>query len=156
MDLRRLRAGEWIAAISGVVLLASLFLPWSQPSEGSGIELSGWETLSVTDVLLAAVAIAGIAAWVIVATANATAPGIASQTLLMPFALVMAIVLLIKVWGYDCYGAWVGLAATLGVLAGLLLGMRDERLSKPGQVTDATGVPAAPPEIEKLPGPPAA
>ena len=27
MDLRRLRAGEWIAAASGAALLASLFLP---------------------------------------------------------------------------------------------------------------------------------
>ena len=28
MDLRRLRAGEWVAAASGVALLVSLFLPW--------------------------------------------------------------------------------------------------------------------------------
>ena len=28
MDLRRLRAGEWLAAAAGVALVVSLFLPW--------------------------------------------------------------------------------------------------------------------------------
>jgi 4-amino-4-deoxy-L-arabinose transferase-like glycosyltransferase len=153
MDLRRLRKGEWIAAISGVVLLISLFLPWS---EAFGAEFSGWQTLSAADVFLAVLGISAVVVWGIVATAGATAPGVSSQALLTPFALVMFIVSLIEVWEYDGFGAWVGLAAVFGVLVGVLVGMRDERLSTPDQVTDATGVPAAPPQIETLPGPPAA
>jgi hypothetical protein len=35
MDLRRLRAGEWIVAVSGAALLASLFLPWYGRDAGS-------------------------------------------------------------------------------------------------------------------------
>lgn len=156
MDLRRLRVGEWITAIAGIVLLVSLFLPWMEIADGSGAGHSGWETLAAVDVLLAILGLWALAVWAITAAAPSTAPGIASQTLLVPFALVMSIVILIKVWGYD-YGAWIALAGTLGVLVGVLVAMRDERLSSPGRPTDATGVPvAAPPTVEKLSGPPPA
>ena len=47
MDLRRLRVGEWLAAVSGLALLASLFLPWYGPGS-----VTGWEALSAIDVLL--------------------------------------------------------------------------------------------------------
>jgi hypothetical protein len=185
MSLRRLRAGEWITAISGLVLFVSLFLPWwSVPSEGvlyersmDGVrygdvvraDVSAWEALSVTDVLLAVLAVGAIAIWVVAAVARNTAPGIATQTLLVPVALVMAVVCLIRVLnvpdGFEqlaelvdvAYGAWIGLAATFGVLGGDLIAMRDERLSKPGHPTDQTGVPVPQPlAVEKLPGPPAA
>ncbi len=173
MDLRRLRKGEWIAAISGVVLLISLFLPWwSLPAyfERSAdlAELNAWEVLSVADILFALLGVLGIAVGVIAARASAAGPGVAAEALAAPFALVMAIVGLTRVVGTPGalelpglepsteYGAWIGLAAIFGVLVGVLVGMRDERLSTPDQTTDATGVPAAPPEIETLPGPPAA
>ena len=47
MDLRRLRAGEWIAGISGLVLLVALFLPWYGDGAGSR---TGWESLGALDV----------------------------------------------------------------------------------------------------------
>jgi hypothetical protein len=194
MDLRRLRIGEWIAALAGIVLLVSLFLPWwslpgdfrfesedlnggyfeswmGDPHASGSTTWSAWEALSTTDVLLALLAVAAIAIWLVTATAENTAPGIASQALLVPFALVMAVVCLIRVLNLPepfemvdeiadveiGYGAWLGLAATFAVLAGILIAMRDERLSKPGQPTDQTGVPVdAPPAIEKLPAPPPA
>ena len=189
MDLRRLRKGEWITAISGIVLFVSLFLPWwTVPGEGayfersigeprSGVvfgtasDVSAWEVLSVTDALLALLAAAAVVTWIVAAMARNTAPGIASQSLLVPFALVMAVVCTVRVLNTPepleplaefidvklAYGAWIGLVATLGVLAGDLIAMRDERLSKPGQPTDQTGVPVAQPlQAEKLPGPPAA
>jgi hypothetical protein len=188
MDLRRLRKGEWITAISGIALFVSLFLPWWKvPAEGAYFErsigepksgtvatwdsLTAWQVLSVTDVLLGALAIFAIAVWLIAATARNTAPGIAAQSLLVPFALVMSIVCLLRVLNVPeplepvneildirlGYGAWIGLAATFGVLIGDLLAMRDERLSKPGQPTDQTGVPVSEPlAVERLPGPPPA
>ena len=150
MDLRRLRKGEWITAISGIALFVSLFLPWEENG-------SGWEVHSVTDILLAVLAVAAIATWAINAFGRTTAPGIASQSLTVPLALVMGIAMLVKVWGYDDHGAWIGLGATFGVLGGVLVGMRDERLSKPGRPTDQTGVPVSEPlAVEKLPGPPPA
>jgi hypothetical protein len=185
MDLRRLRKGEWILAISGIVLFVSLFLPWwSVPTDGayfdrsigssgeffaSAADVSAWAALSVTDVLLALLAIAAAAAWIVTALARNTAPGIAFQSLLVPFALVMTVASLVRVLNTPdafgpladvvdvSYGAWLGLAATFGVLVGDLVAMRDERLSKPGQPTDQTGVPVSQPlAVEKLAGPPPA
>jgi len=174
MDLRRLRVGEWIAAISGVVLIASLFMPWWKLSgrDGRSLEVSAWEALAVTDVLLFVLGVLGVAVLVLTARASAASPGVASASLVTPFALVMAVVCLLRVLNVPdelapppgvgaatdaAYGAWIGLAATWGVLVGVLVGMRDERLSKPGRLTDSTGVPVERPvEVEKLPAPPPA
>jgi hypothetical protein len=184
MDLRRLRVGEWITAISGIALFASLFLPWWRaPVEGlqygrpmDGVrygdvvraDMSAWEALSVVDLLLAVLAVCAVSIWIVTALARNTGPGIGSQALLVPFAVIMGIVCLVRVLnvpdGFPLaelvdvrYGAWIGLLATLGVLVGDLIAMRDERLSKGGRPTDQTGVPVAQPlAVEKLPGPPAA
>jgi hypothetical protein len=170
MNLHRLRIGEWIAAISGIVLIASLFLPWwRDPGWEQATTWSAWETLAVVDVLLAILGVAAIAVWMITARAVAAAPGIAAETLIMPFAFAMVIVCLVRVLNLPGdldlpgavigahYGAWIGLAATVGVLAGMLVGMRDERLSDPERPTDQAGVPVDRPlEVETLPGPPPA
>jgi hypothetical protein len=157
MDLRRLRAGEWIIAISGIVLLVSLFLPWSEIEDGSVTTFTGWEVLSVADVLLALLGVGAVAVLLITARAPSTAPGVAGDALLTPFALAMTIVCLLQIGDYDQPGAAIALAATIGVLVGALVAMRDERLSKPGRLTDQTGVPVERAlEIEKLPAPPSA
>jgi hypothetical protein len=194
MNLQRLRVGEWIAGVSGVVLLVSLFLPWwslpgtwsgpgaAGPIEGATFERSiagdspttqwsAWEIFSTADVLFALLAILAIGTFVIVARASAAGPGVAAEALLTPFAVAMAVVALVQVLGTPDSlalptplpgpatkpGAWIGLASTLGVLAGLLVGMRDERLSEPGRLTDATGVPVDEPiAVETLPAPPPA
>jgi len=41
------------------------------------------------------------------------------------------------------WGLWVALAATLGIVVGGALAMRDERLTSDGTHTDLTGVPVA-------------
>lgn len=166
MDLRRLRAGEWIAAISGAVLIASLFLPWySTERDGGTVELSAWEAYSVVDVLLASSGLLAVGLLVLTAIQRTAAVGVAADSLLTIVAAIVAIVTAIRVIDLpaelDALGAgraafaWIGLAAAFGVVAGTLLAMRDERLSRPGEHTDATGVPIeAPPEIETLPAPP--
>jgi hypothetical protein len=190
MDLRRLRVGEWIAGISGTLLLISLFLPWwslpgdwiglgpAGPVEGPGLDGPGmvtdwtaWQIFGFADVLLTLLALLAILVFAIVARATAAGPGVAAETLVAPLAVVAAIVALVQVLSTPASlevapplaqastepGAWLGLAATLGVLAGLLVGMRDERLSRDGAPTDATGVPvSAPPPVETLAGPPPA
>jgi hypothetical protein len=169
MDLRRLRLGEWIAAISGAALIVSLWLPWW---DVGSVSFTSWEALSVVDGLLFVLGVFGIAVLPITAVARTTPPSIASESLLVPFALVMAIVCLLRVLnvpdglegatraGLEVsreIGAWLGLLASFGVLVGALVGMRDERLSKPGRPTDQTGVPVSEPQpVEKLPAPPAA
>jgi len=180
MYLRRLRAGEWLAALSGLALLVVLFLPWYEVSGRRlvvGGELGVGDTLDVTalqafglvDLLLIVVAVSALGLLVLIATQPTAAPGIAAAALLTPVAGAAAVAVLIRVsnlpgdlepqaGGIAQTGrtawAWVGVGATFGVLLGSLLSMRDERLSKPGRRTDSTGLPVAEePRIETLRAP---
>ena len=51
----RIRRGEIVAGLGGVVLLVSLFLPWFEPGQ------SGFDSLAVADLFVAAAALAAIA-----------------------------------------------------------------------------------------------
>jgi hypothetical protein len=59
MDISRTSTGQRIAGVGGVLLFIFLFLPWF--GEG-GLELSGWEGQSSTDVYLLITAIVAVAA----------------------------------------------------------------------------------------------
>jgi drug/metabolite transporter (DMT)-like permease len=153
MDLRRLRAGEWIVGAAGLVLLVSLFLSWYDGQ-------SGWESLGILDVILAFVALNALAIPLVTASYRVPALPLAHQSLTvligsLALLLVVGRVLNIPDWAEGREGGlWVGLLATLGVVAGGLLAMRDERRSPPGEHTDLTGVPVSePPQIETLPAP---
>ena len=157
MDLRRLRAGEWMAGVSGLVLLVSLFLPWYGDEAGSR---TGWESLGALDVVLAVVALSALAIPVVTALERVPAVPLAHQSLttligLLALALVLIRVLNMPDWADEReWGLWVALAATLGIVAGGLVAMRDERLTRGERHTDLTGVPvAAQPDIERLPAP---
>ena len=160
MDLRRLRAGEWVLALSGAALLVSLFLPWYERGDSS---VSGWEAFTVIDVLLAAVAAFALVAVVAAATEPTTAVAISFESLTVIFGLVASVLALVRVLdvpdlgapGYGtAAGAYLGLAGSVGLAAGALVAMRDERLSSPGKSTDMTGRPTPPPpEIEAIPPP---
>jgi hypothetical protein len=158
MDLRRLHPGEWIAAASGVVLLVSLFLPWYQAGDDS---MSGWEALAVTDVLLAIVAAAGVLLAIVTATQRVPAVPIALSAMVVPVGLIGLALVVVRALalpgGADgrAWALWLGLAGAAGIVAGGLATMTDERLSKPGRPTDATGRPIpAPAEVERMPAPP--
>jgi len=157
MDLRRLRAGEWIAAASGAALLASLFLPWYGGAEET---FSAWESLAALDVLLALVASAGVLLLIVTATQVVPAVPIALSAFVVLaglFGVVLVVIRLISVpdeaLGRE-WGVWLALAGAAGIVAGASLAMRDERLSGPGRHTDLTGRPtAAPPELDTIPAP---
>ena len=162
MDLRRLRAGEWIAAVSGAALVVSLFLPWYTAGDQ---DVSAFEAYSVVDVLLLVTGLLGVGLLVVTAVQKTAAVGVASDSLLTLVAGIVVLVAAVRALNLpgelEAAGAgraaflWLGLAAAFGVFVGALTAMRDERLSKPGMQTDATGVPvSAPPEIERLPAPP--
>jgi hypothetical protein len=150
MDLRRLRAGEWIAALAGLLLLVSLVMPWYGTPDASG-----WEALTVNDVVLAAIGVFAIATLVVTASQPVPTLPIALDALLSLAALIGLVLVLVRVLalpdGADTreLGLWLGLAAVLGVNAGAWIAMRDQRLSKPGKPTDLSGRPvAAPAEVE--------
>jgi hypothetical protein len=157
MDLRRLRAGEWIAGVWGLVLLVALFLPWYSDEGGSR---TGWQSLGALDVVLAIVALAALAIPVVTAMQRVPAVSLAHESLTTLVGLLAVVLVLIRVlnmpdWATEReWGLWVALAATLGIVIGGLIAMRDERLSRGDRQTDLTGVPvSAQPEIEKLPAP---
>jgi hypothetical protein len=156
MDLRRLRAGEWIVGAAGVLLLVSLFLPWY----GDGESLTGWEGLGVLDVVLVLLALGAISIPIVTAAYRVPAMPLALQSLVTLFGMGVLVAVIFRVLNVPDetsgreWGLWVGLLATLGVVAGALLAMRDERRSPAGRHTDLSGVPVAgPPDIETMPAP---
>lgn len=159
MDLRRLRVGEMVLAVAAAAALVSLFLPW-YGVEGGG-SLTGWRALTVLDVLLAACALAALGAVLLTALSASPSPSIAAETLLTIVCFVVLVIVGVRIMALPeefsdrMGGQWLGLAAVLALAGGALLAIRDERLSRPGQPTDPTGVPLeAPQEIETLPAPP--
>jgi hypothetical protein len=159
MDLRRLRAGEWIAAASGTALLATLFLPWYQLDGGANA--SAWDSLATLDIVLAVIAVASVALLLVTAGQRVPAVPIAFDGLVVLGGLVAAVLVLVRALNLPDGAAgrewalWLGLAASLGILAGGGLAMRDERLSPPGRHTDLTGRPAPPPPpVETISAPP--
>jgi hypothetical protein len=157
MDLRRLRAGEWLAGLSGLVLLVVLFLPWYSDDAGSR---TGWQSLGALDVVLAIVALSALAIPVVTAFYRVPALPLAHQSLTALAGMLAVLLVLIRVlnmpdWAVEReWGLWVALAATSSVAAGALIAMRDERLTRGDRHTDLTGVPVAQqPEVETLPAP---
>ena len=160
MDLRRLRAGDWILALAGAALLASLFLPWYLTPGPGASTLSGWEALSVTDVLLALIALFVLAIPVVAAVRHVPAVPLAMEGLAFPVGVIALIVVLVRLPGLPDgaesreWAIWLALGASVAILVGSLVAMRDERLSRPGRPTDAAGVPAEPPPLpDPIPAP---
>lgn len=160
MDLRRLRAGEWITAVSGAVLFASLFLPWYGAGAAGGGSQTGWESLAALDIVLALIASSGVVLLVVTATQRVPAVPIALSVFVTLAGMLAVVLVLIRVLalpeGADGreWGLWPALAGALGIVAGGVAAMRDERPSPAGRHTDLTGRPvAAPPEIETIPAP---
>lgn len=160
MDLRRLRPGEWITAVAGVVLMVSLFLPWYGTPDATA-----WEALAVNDLLLAALAAFAIATFLATAWQPVPALPITLDALVALAGMVGSVLVLVRVAflpeGADSreWGLWLGLVGALGVTAGGWISMRDQRLSRPGRPTDLSGRPVAEPaevEVVSPPGPPGA
>src|SRR5215218_3012733 len=144
MDLRRLRAGEWLAGIAGLALFVALFLAWY--SDGAGTR-TGWQSLGALDVVLALVALSALAIPAVTAFHHVPAVPLAHQSLTALFGALAVLFVVIRVLNMPDWasgregGLWVALAATLGVTAAGLLAMRDERLTRGERHTDLTGVP---------------
>jgi hypothetical protein len=153
VDLRRVRHGEWIAGLSGVVLLVALFLDWY--SSDGGASASGWESFSVTDVLLALAALFGIALALGSATQRSPAVPQTVGQLAVPVAFVAAIAVVVQALslpvGADSreIGLWIGIAAALGVLVGAWRSIGDQSFPKGASPrVEVTPLPAPKPRSE--------
>jgi FtsH-binding integral membrane protein len=157
MDLRRLRAGEWITALGGAILLVALFIPWYD--EGA-VDPTGWQAFTVTDGILALVAIAALLVAVVTAQQRTPAVPLAMEAFVALAGLIAVILTVIRLLnlpgdaGGREIGVWLGLLGALVTFVGSGLAMRDERRSEGGRHFDLTGRPTPPPaEIEVVPAP---
>ena len=154
MDPRRLSRGEWIAGISGLALVVSLFLPWYT---ADGEQATAWQTMTVDDVLLALVGLAAIAAVVVTARRARAVP--IAYTVLAGLAGIVAAV--IAAWrlvdpappadvGLGV-GAWLGLVASLGIAGGAWAGTHDQGPARRDPEVERAAAAAALRQTELLP-----
>jgi len=156
MDLNKLTTGDRIVAISAIVFLISMFLPWYGLDNdfGSDFNESGWSYFLGWIALLLAIAMV-----VQIALARFTTtelPKVGSLTWgqvhvglagLAALVMLLRIVLVpdVEVLGVDVadadrkFGVFIAFLATLGLVAGAFLKMQDPADS------GAAGGPAAPP-----------
>ncbi len=159
-----MRHAEPVAGLGGVLLLVSLFLPWYAPSaavaQGGGnlaepmlaavVDATGWQALTVIDILLAAIAVLAIAVPLVSVLSNGPAKSVATEVLASVFCGLAVLLVLFRlidspIDGYELrYGAWLGLAGAVIAWVGSWMSLRDE--SAPG---------APPPDVPRRPAPPA-
>jgi amino acid transporter len=129
VDLRRLRAGEWLAAAGGVGMIVALMLPWY---DIGGAPVSGYEALTVIDVLLTLIALLAIALAVLQATRDSPALPVGAAVLTASFGILGVLLVLFRLIddptsGSDLrVGAWIGLVAALAIEASGWLSLDNE------------------------------
>ena len=149
--MRRIRPGEIVAGMAGLVLLVSLFLDWYTVA-GRGGGLSAWDAFTVVDVLLAIVALLGIALLVSQVVGHGPALPVAIEVITTTLALAATLLVLYRILNQPgsndvvdvAVGAWLGAACCLALFLGAWLALSDER-PRPAD--------PPPPEPERRPTP---
>src|SRR5688572_27555591 len=125
-----MRRAEPVAGVGGILLLVSLFLPWYRlgivetissggSSSVAGPEFTGWQVLSVIDVLLALLALLAVAVPVVSLAARGPAKPIAVAVLASAFGWVAVVLVLLRLVDSPAdglelrYGAWLALAGAV-------------------------------------------
>jgi hypothetical protein len=155
MDLRRLRHGEWIAAAGGVILVLSLFLDWYREFVGVdlAVDLTGFESFDVLDIVLVLIAALAIALAVLQAARDSPAIPVGAGVLTVVFGALGVLLVAYRIVNQPGpnelievrAGAWVGLLATVAITIGGWESIRDERVR---------GLPPGPePELRPTPPP---
>jgi hypothetical protein len=148
--MRRLRLGEWLAALAGIGLIVSLGLDW-YGVRGRETGISGFAAFDVIDILLVLVAAMGIALAIAQATQDRPALPVAAAVLTVPVGILGTLLVLYRIVnepGPDELldvraGAYLGLLATAALTAGGWLSLADEHVR---------GVPPGPePELRPAP-----
>jgi drug/metabolite transporter (DMT)-like permease len=126
--MRRLRAGEWLAAAGGVALVVSLGNDWY----GSRSAVS---TFTVIDVLLALLAVLAMTLAVLQAAQDSPAKPVGAGVLVVTFGLVGVLLVLYRMIdepnadaGSLSWGAYLGLASTLAITVGGWLSIANEHV----------------------------
>lgn len=143
-DYRRIRFGEMIAAVSGVLLFLFMFLDWYGVKVGgpfgSGISAGGgnaWSAFGLIKIILLIVAIAAVVPAVLSATQRTVALPVAASAIVTVLGLLAVLLILFRmvskpgpdVSGIDItlkLGIFLGLLSALGIAFGGYQSMRSE------------------------------
>jgi hypothetical protein len=139
-----MRRAEPVAGLGGLLLLVALFLPWYGPDD-----VTGWQALTVIDVLLALLALLAIAVPAVSVATRGPAKAVGIQVIASAVGWLAVLLVAIRlVFPPDAlslrYGAWLALAGAVIAWVGSWMSLRDE--STPG---------AVPPDVPRRPAPPA-
>jgi hypothetical protein len=163
VDVRRLRSGELLAAVSAVGLLVVMFLDWFGGR-------SAWEALAIGRILLVALALLALTLVVLTLTARPVAMAASAASIAIGVTALAVLLLLFRIVvdepGPDAgaqigIGAYLGLLFVLGCGAGAWRALADERtdaassLRQTERVLAVRGAPRPPPP-ERDPSRPAA
>jgi hypothetical protein len=127
VGLRRLRAGEWLAAAGGAALIVSLLLPWYDGA-------TGFQALTIIDVLLVPVALLGLALAVLQATQDSPARPVGAGVLTVPVGVLAALLVAFRLIDAPSAelevreGAWLALAAAVAITVGGWLSIANEHV----------------------------
>jgi hypothetical protein len=142
--LDRLRGADALAGAGGLLLAFAMFLPWfgkvspfcvPLPGHSCGRNFDAWEVFDVTDLILAAAALAGIAVGVLAGASSKTDAQISSASIAAPIAALATILTLYRVIDPvgkldPLYGLYVGLAACLATTYGCWRAVRNDQPSR--------------------------
>lgn len=148
--MRQASRYETINAVLGLVLVALTWAPWELVLEGAyfnrsvtapvlagfvGAEGSGWDSHSLTAIIVAVFGFACLAQWVWLRTSESPAVGLAwAVTLEWAGAAVAIWLLVVVLGGADQWGAVASLATVAGILVVGWLGFADERVDRAAPV----------------------
>lgn len=146
MDFSKLRTGELIAGISGVLLLIIMFLPWygvggsiGEFASAAGVDTdaSAWQAFDFVDLLLFVTALAAIGAAALGATGRSVALPVAASVVVTVLGVVVVLLVLYRIVNQPGpnelvdlkFGVFLGFLVCLGIAAGGFLSMADEGTS---------------------------
>jgi len=127
--LRRLRAGEWLAAAGGAGLVVALALPWYG---SGGRTFSGYGALTVIDVLLTLIALLALSLPVLQATRDSPSLPVAAAVLIVAWGIVAILLVLFRIVDDPLpdaqlrIGAWIALVAAAAIEAAGWLSLDNE------------------------------
>jgi hypothetical protein len=164
VELSRLRKGELIAGAGGVVLLVVMFLPWYSDAGPNPIDVTAWEALSITDLILALTAVAAIGLAVLTAARRSPALPVAASVITTTLGALATLLVLYRILNQPGpnelaevkLGAFLGFLSVLAITGGGFRSMRDEEGEgapmptdmRPTPAPEGPGDPAPPPEAE--------
>lgn len=152
MDFSRLRAGELVAGIAGLLLVVVLFFTW-YTVKGTGVSANAWEAFGFIDIVLLAAGIAGAALALLTASQRTVAVPVAMTVLTAALGLLATLLVIYRIINPPgpneivdvSAGAYLGLLCAAGVTAGGFIAMRNDGPGFGG----ATG-----PDVPARPAPP--